>query len=566
MELEQNELGNKSIIRLKIFFLFSLIAIIVIIIRLFYIQVISREYLITAAKYQHIAKIELLAKRGKIYDRNLNLLVSNIFAKSFAIDPLIAQKDSLFAIKFQNIAKILNLESEIIKNILSSKKSFVWLRRGVIEYEKSLDTIDFPWFLVLNEPKRIYLYNNSAGSLLGITNIDNRGISGLELMLDSLLRGRNGEAVSLRDAQGRLKPTFDMVVKKPRDGKTIVLTLDIDLQRILEYHIASGVQETNSRMGCAIAMNPNTGEILALANYPNFDLNNSKGIDGELLLNPAINYSYEPGSAIKPIIAAIALGNGAIDENEIFEGFGGKLSIGDVNITDEHPFGKLNLEQALAFSSNIVFAQISSRLDPEVLINGLKEYGFGSKTAIELPGEQKGNLPEPSVVSLVRQKFIGFGYGIAVTPMQLLTSYSAIANNGFLVKPHIIKGIYDGANQIWSDTLLIPKKILRESVAEKIKHFLVKVVDYGTGISTKIEGISIAGKTGTAQKFIDTAYSKIHYVNFFVGFFPAENPRISILLMLEEPKTSIYAGTTVVPIFRKIVLSLYNSSLIKLLK
>lgn len=566
MELEQNELGNKSIIRLKIFFLFSLIAIIVIIIRLFYIQVISREYLITAAKYQHIAKIELLAKRGKIYDRNLNLLVSNIFAKSFAIDPLIAQKDSLFAIKFQNIAKILNLESEIIKNILSSKKSFVWLRRGVIEYEKSLDTIDFPWFLVLNEPKRIYLYNNSAGSLLGITNIDNRGISGLELMLDSLLRGRNGEAISLRDAQGRLKPTFDMVVKKPRDGKTIVLTLDIDLQRILEYHIASGVQETNSRMGCAIAMNPNTGEILALANYPNFDLNNSKGIDGGLLLNPAINYSYEPGSAIKPIIAAIALGNGAIDENEIFEGFGGKLSIGDVNITDEHPFGKLNLEQALAFSSNIVFAQISSRLDPEILINGLKEYGFGSKTAIELPGEQKGNLPEPSVVSLVRQKFIGFGYGIAVTPMQLLTSYSAIANNGFLAKPHIIKEIYDGANQIWSDTLLIPKKILKESVAEKLKHFLVKVVDYGTGVSTKIEGISIAGKTGTAQKFIDTAYSKIHYVNFFVGFFPAENPRISILLMLEEPKTSIYAGTTVVPIFRKIVLSLYNSSLIKLLK
>lgn len=566
MESEQNVLGNKSIIRLKIFFLFSLIAIITIIIRLFYIQVINREYLITAAKFQHIEKIELLAKRGKIYDRNLNLLVSNIFAKSFAIDPLIARKDSLFTIRFQNIAKILNLEPEVIKSILSSKKSFVWLRRGVIEYEKSLDTIDFPWFLVLNEPRRIYLYNNSAGSLLGITNIDNRGISGLELMFDSLLRGKNGEAVSLRDAQGKLKPTFDMVVKRPIDGKTIVLTLDIDLQRILEYHIANGVQETNSRTGCAIAMNPKTGEILALASYPNFDLNDSKGIDGSLLLNPAINYSYEPGSAIKPIITAIALGNGTIDENEMFEGFGGKLSIGDVNITDEHPFGKLNLEQALAFSSNIVFAQIAARLDPEVLINNLKKYGFGSKTGIELPGEQKGSLPEPAVVSAIRQKFIGFGYGIAVTPIQLLTSYSAIANNGFLVSPHIIKGIYDGRNQIWSDTLLTSKKVSETTVAEKVKHFLIKVVDYGTGISAKIGGISIAGKTGTAQKFIDTAYSKAHYVNFFVGFFPAENPRISILLMLEEPKTSIYAGATVVPIFRKIVLSLYNSSLVKLLE
>jgi cell division protein FtsI/penicillin-binding protein 2 len=566
MESEQNGAGNKSIVRLKIVFLFSLIAIVAIIIRLFYVQVINREYFITAAKSQHITKIEMLAKRGKIYDRNMSLLVSNILAKSFAVDPLVAQKDSLFNIKIQTIIKILNLEPEIIKGILSSKKSFVWLRRGMIEYEKSLDTINIPWFLVLSEPKRIYLYNNSASSLLGITNIDNKGISGLELMLDSLLRGKNGEAVSLRDAQGRLKPTFDMVVKKPIDGKTIVLTLDIDLQRMLEYHLANGVQETKSRSGCAIAMNPTTGEILALATYPNFDLNNSKGIDGSLLLNPAVNYSYEPGSAIKPIIAAIALDNKIIGEDEVFEGFSGKLTIGDVNIIDEHPLGKLNLEQALAFSSNIVFAQISSRLDPEILINRLKKFGFGSKTGIELPGEQRGNLPEPAVVSTTRQKFIGFGYGIAVTPIQLLTSYSAIANKGYMVKPHIIKGIYDGANPIWSDTLLIPEKILEESVAEKIKHFLIKVIDYGTGISTRIEGISIAGKTGTAQKFIDSAYSKTHYVNFFVGFFPAENPRISILLMLEEPKTSIYAGTTVVPIFKRIVLSLYNSSLIKLLK
>lgn len=566
MELEQNGLRNKSILRLKIFFLFSLIAIIAIIIRLFYIQVTNREYFITAAKSQHITKIELLAKRGKIYDRNLKLLVSNIFAKSFAVDPLIAQKDALFNIKIQTIIKILNLEPEIIKSISSSKKSFMWLRRGMIEYEKSLDTINIPWFLVLNEPKRIYLYNNSASSLLGITNIDNRGISGLELVFDSLLSGRNGEAASLRDAQGRLKPTFDMVVKKPIDGKDIVLTLDIGLQRILEYHLAEGVQETNSRIGCAIAMDPKTGEILALATYPNFDLNDSKGIDGSLLLNPAVNYSYEPGSAIKPIIAAIALEKRSIAENEIFEGFNGKLTIGDVNITDEHPLGKLSLEQALAFSSNIVFAQISARLDPEVLINGLKKFGFGSKTGIELPGEQKGSLPDPAVVSIIRQKFLGFGYGLAITPIQLLTSYSAIANKGYIVKPHIIKGIYQGTNQIWSDTLLTSKKILEETVANQVKYFLTKVVDYGTAVSGKIEGISIAGKTGTAQKFIDTAYSKIHYVNFFVGFFPAEDPKISILLMLEEPKTSIYAGATVVPIFKKIVLSLHNSSLIQLLK
>lgn len=566
MEPEPNELRNKSIIRLKIFFLFSILILIVIVVRLFYIQIINREYFITAAKSQHIAKIELLAKRGKIYDRNLNLLVSNILAKSFAVDPLVAQKYSLFTNELQSIAKILNLEPEIINNILSSKKSFVWLRRGMIEYEKSLDTIDIPWFLALNEPKRIYLYSNSASSLLGITNIDNKGISGLELMLDSILRGKNGEAVPLRDAQGRIKPTFDMIVTKPIDGKTVVLTLDITLQRMLEYHLASGVQETNSRTGCAIAMNPKTGEILALATYPNFDLNNNKGIDGNLLLNPAVNYSYEPGSAIKPIIAAIALENRAIDENEIFEGFSGKLTIGDINITDEHPLGKLNLEQALAFSSNIVFAQISARLDPEILINGLKKFCFGSKTGIELPGEQKGNLPDPAIVSIIQQKFLGFGYGIAVTPIQLLTSYSAIANKGYIVKPHIIKGIYDGINQIWSDASLTSKKILEETVAEKVKRFLTKVVDYGTGISAKIEGISIAGKTGTAQKFIDTAYSKTHYVNFFVGFFPAENPQIAILLMLEEPKTSIYAGATVVPIFKKIVLSLYNSSLIKLLK
>ncbi len=566
METEQKEFGNKSIVRLKLFFLLSLLFFIIIIIRLLYIQVINREYFITSAKSQHIAKIGLFAKRGKIYDRNFNLLVSNTLGKSFAVDPLGARKDSLFLTRLQNIATMLRLGSEIVESISSSKKSFVWLRRGLIEYEKSLDTIDFPWFLSLNEPRRIYLYNYSASSLLGITNIDNKGISGLELMLDSILRGKNGEAVALRDAQGRLKPTSDMIITKPIDGKTIVLTIDINLQRLLEYHLSNGVKETYSKAGCAIAINPKTGEILALASYPNFDLNNNKGIDGSLLLNPSLNNSYEPGSTIKPIITAIALDNKVIDENEMFEGFSGKLTIGDVNITDEHPMSKLNLEQALAFSSNIVFAQIAARIDPEMLIQSLKNFGFGSKTGIELPGELKGNLPAPANLSSIRQKFLGFGYGITATPIQLLVSYTAIASKGYLVKPHIIKEIHDGNSQVWSDAMLVPKKIIEEATAEKVKHLLTKVVDYGTGSSARIQGISIAGKTGTAQKFIDTAYSKSHYVNFFVGFFPSEAPKIAILIMLEEPKTSIYAGTTVAPILKKITLSVYNSSLVNLLK
>ncbi len=540
--------------RLKLVLFFFLFLFLAIFARLFYIQILNSSKYRKLAEVQHLKKVESKAKRGNIFDRNGNLLASTITSRSFAIDPFIVSKDSNATKEFFAFGKLLGFTENKLLQILNSEKRFVWIKRNLIEYSPTLDTFDFPGLIKLTEPKRIYLYGASTLHLLGLVNLDNKGIGGLELSFDSILSGKDGYVYFLKDARGRLLPSLELPSKPAVDGSDLKLTIDIDFQNIASYFLEQGINETKANGGCVVAMNPKNGEILAFVSYPNFDPNENTQLDNDRLFSYPVNFGFEPGSTIKPFIAAIALSRKLINEHTLFNGYNGKFSYGDVLITDEHPFSTVNLRDALVYSSNIAFAQIASLIPNELLENDLKNFGFGQKTGIPIPGELKGYVKRTDSLTLTQQMFLGFGYGILTTPIQLLVAYTSIANNGIIVKPKLL------ANDTTGDT---KNEILDKEVVQILNKYLIGVVNEGTAVSTKLEGFEIAGKTGTSQKYQQGAYSKSSYVNTFVGYFPADNPKVIMLVLLDEPQTSIYAGSTVVPIFRKIVLALLNSKLTK---
>lgn len=550
---------QKLQVKFKLAVLLILILFFILIVRLFYIQILNQPYYQELALNQQIVKIQLQGKRGEIYDRNGILLVSNVHSRSYAFDPKFINKNPNLRPLIEKFLTSLGIDKNILLKWLNTNKNFIWIKRGLIEDEtKYLDTFDIPGLIKLSEINRFYLFDNVASNIIGFSNIDNQGITGIELKLDSVLKGRQIQSIFFRDAQGKLKPNLESQHFESIDGTPITLTIDVNLQRLVEFHLKQSVERTKAKSGCIIIANPKNGEILSLANYPNFNPNDINNISNDVLKIIAVNYAYEPGSTLKPIIAAIALENHLIDENEIFSTFGGKLDLGDVQIYDEHPTMQVNIEEAIAYSSNIAFAQIASVIPPDILLEGLKGFGFGRKTGIELPGELSGTLKTFAELTPTQIKYIGFGYGITVTPIQLLTAYCALANGGFLVRPHLIKSIQTIDTKS-SEMHISIKRIISESTANKLKNFLAKVVDFGTGKSAKIEGIKIAGKTGTTQKYIESKYSKSNYVNTFIGFFPINEPKQVILIFLEEPQTEIYASTTTAPVFREVVLGIYNS-------
>lgn len=554
MEEEIQQIDFRSKNRLKLILFLFVFLFLVIIVRLFHIQVLNADKYRRLAELQHIKKVETKARRGDIFDRNGILLATTVTARSFAVDPAIVKKDSLAKIQFWNFGKLLGYEKTKLEDILNSNRRFVWLKRGLVEYPVALDTFDFPGLIAIDEPKRIYLFGETTSSLLGLVNLDNVGIAGLEFALDSLLKGKDGYVYFLKDARGRLLPNLELPSQPAINGKNITLTIDIDLQRIVSFFLEKGVRENGAKGGCVVALNPETGEILALASSPNFDPNEATQIDNNKFFLYPINFGFEPGSTIKPLIASIALERGFVDENTVFNGYGGRFVYGDVEIVDEHPFNHLGLREALVFSSNIAFAQIASKIPTEIIENELMELGFGQKTGIPLPGEVRGYVKKGESFTLTQQMFMGFGYGMLATPLQVALAYAAIANGGYLMKPKILDSDTSNKSRF---------RVLDSLAVEKVKNYLVEVVNEGTAIATKIDNVEIAGKTGTSQKYLQGNYSKTSYVNTFVGFLPARKPRILVLILLDEPQISFYASSTVVPIFRNIVLSILNSRLVK---
>lgn len=510
--------------------------------RLFFIQVLKGEEYRNIALRQHQQHIRLQAKRGIIYDRKGKELVINLPVESFFAIPESVKNINQVAKAFSSSRSGYSQ----IKNNLRKRKNFVWLKRKV-ENEESHKIkqrkLEGVW--AKNETKRYNLYGDLAKEVLGFTDIDNVGLAGVEYQYDQYLKGKDGEGIFQRDGHRNSYQIAQYPLEKPEDGKSLVLTIDIELQSIIEQELKRGIELTRADGGSAIFMNPKTGEILVMAHCGQDD--------GLPVKNRAISDNFEPGSTFKVITAAAALEERVLSPQDSVFGEKGKFRVGKRTIHDVESYEWLTFKESVIFSSNIALSKIAMMTGKEKLYQYACSCGIGEKTGIDLPGEAKGFIPSPKRWSDFVLSCIGFGQGISLTALQLVCAYSAIANDGILMKPFVVKAILDENKDTLKSKSPAPiRRVVSEETAHILVDFMKGVVCFGTGQKAKMEGLDIGGKTGTAQKAKPGGggYEKGSYVASFIGFFPAEEPQMVGLITLDSPKEEHLGGLTAAPVFK----------------
>lgn len=529
-------------------------AFVVIIGRLFFVQVIEGARYRDLAKKQYESKVPLRAERGRLTDRNGRDMATMMKMTSFAADPSVLEQPELVA---QLLAATGGEPASVYLNkIRSAKGRFVWLARGVnTVLFPVLDTIKIRGLIRVKEPKRLFTHGPLAAQVIGTTDVDNNGLTGIELQYNEVLKGKSGFVVMQRDGMGRLRPGVDPEREAALDGKSLQLTVDLEMQRVVEQELARGVYENGAISGTVIAIEPSTGDILAMASYPTFHPNRLDQATDDAIRIRSITDQYEPGSTMKAITAAALLEEGKIGRLDPVDGGMGQIQMpGGAVIKDDHPVGQTTFQGALEQSSNVVFATLAKRLDDRVFYKYVRDFGFGIPTGIDLPGEVRGRLKRPNEFDVSTKSYMAFGYEVSATALQVLCAYAAIANNGVLMQPRVIRAVMNDRNDEMSE--MPPQKVrqvIREETAQQLKEMLVAVVEKGTATQAGIPGVRIAGKTGTAQQLTNGEYDRKNYTASFVGYYPADKPRVAMIVMLDRPTASIYGGQTAAPIFRRIV-------------
>ena len=531
--------------------------------RLIQIQVIdSRKYQEIARK-QYEARVPLMAQRGTIYDRNGNILVTNSDFVSFAADPTIAGEDAqIIAREFSKVTG--KPEQEYIVK-LQTKKRFVWLERHLRpDIAELIPLKKMGGIVKMNEAVRLYHHDEVAGQVLGATNIDNTGVSGIEQQFNEVLRGKDGYVVMQKDGLGRKRPSVDYPREEAVNGHSIELTIDLQYQSIADEELKKGVARSQAEAGLVVMVRPQTGEVLAMSNYPHVNLNKVEHAD--LLKNRAISDMYEPGSVFKIVTASAALQHDLVTLDKKFYAENGKYRIEYPGkrirfINDTHPMRDVTFLEGMAYSSNIVMAKVSDLIGPEKLYKKARDFGFGMPTGIELPAEISGQLKKTSEWSLASLNSIAYGYEVGVTPLQIVSAYSAVANGGILMKPYIVQRQRDenGLEMVAGEPVMI-RRVVPKEVNEQLKKMFESVVEFGTGSMVKIPGVRIAGKTGTARKYVDGKYEEGSYNASFVGFFPVEKPEIVCLVILEKPRAGYTGALASAPVFKAIADRIINNS------
>jgi cell division protein FtsI/penicillin-binding protein 2 len=548
---------------LKTIFLLAFAAVAV---RLVTLQMIDAPKYRSMAKIQYDQKIVLPATRGIIYDRNGNVLVSNTMFMSIAANP------KQIGDRAGEVATILNRmlgrsQNEYLAKLQEDRR-FVWLERRIDpQVAKRVESARIDGLVLIPEPKRIYHYDELAGALIGFTNVDNKGISGIELVLDSTLRGASGLIVMQRDGLNRVRPSPDYPRMEPVNGNDVVLTIDLTYQAIVEEELKRGLAASQSEAGMAVMLNPKTGEVLALAVHPCVNPNAIDGVDIALTRNRIISDVFEPGSVFKVVTATAAYEKGVIRPESRWYAEKGKflLPVGKKEIqkiTDTHPYEWLSFQEAIELSSNIVMAKVSREIGAERLYREARAFGFGTPTGVDIPGEVRGVLKRPDVWSGTTQQALSYGYEVGATPLQLTCAYGAVANKGVLMKPFIISEVHGTDGAILQKFAPRPvRRVTTTEVTSLLDAAFEGVVERGTAVNVRMNGIRIAGKTGTSRKYIDGKYSVGDYTASFIGYYPAEDPQVVCLVMLDNPRgKSYYGGETSGPVFRSIAERVIHTS------
>ncbi|MBI5374075.1 MAG: penicillin-binding protein 2 [Candidatus Schekmanbacteria bacterium] len=516
----------------------------------FYLQVIASSTLSAKAANQFQRAIEIKPRRGAIFDRNRCSLAESIEVNSvFAIPRGISDARKTASV----LARVLTLnESEVIKK-LSVNKAFVWIKRLISDDEyKKLCELNLEGVGFIEENKRIYPQDSLGGQMLGFTGIDNEGLEGVERQFEKHIAGLSGiKVITEHDARGK----SPFVYEKPvTDGDNIVLTLDKNIQHIVQTELAKGVIEANAKGGTAIVIDPSNGDIIAIANYPEFNPNERKSYKPSAWRNKAISDFFEPGSLFKVVMASAALENKIVSPYTMIDCSPGYITVGNRRIKDAHPHGVLSFKEVIGKSSNVGSIKVSLKMGKDLLYKYIKLYGFGDKTGVGLQGESSGMLRDPSKWSGVSIGSITIGQEIAVTPLQLTMAYAVIANGGVLYKPRLLKRIegWDGTLKDSFEPVPV-RRVMSKETAFTLRDILKTVVeDGGTATLAGIDGFTVAGKTGTAQKAGNGGYLSGKFFSSFVGFLPADNPKIVISVIIDEPVGAYYGGVVAAPIFRSI--------------
>jgi cell division protein FtsI (penicillin-binding protein 3) len=538
--------------------------------RLVMVQVLDAGKYRVLAKKQYEQRFVLPALRGNVVDRNGNVLASNTMFVSFAADPKIVGDDARGVAK--TFAQVFGKPSGHYLEKLggpngSERRRFVWMERSVRpEVAKRIEAAYLPGIVMMNEPKRLYHYDHVGGALLGFTDLDHKGISGLELALNDDLKGTNGSVTLQRDGLGRTRPSADYPRVEPVNGHDVSLTIDIEYQAVAEEELRRGLEANGADGGLAVLMNPRTGEVLALAVAPGVNPNAPGAVDASRARIRAVTDIFEPGSTFKVVTAAAAYEHQLVQPEERFYAERGtmKVTIGRYTrlIKDTHEYDWLTFRESMEVSSNIVMAKVGKVIGPERLYTMARDLGFGVPTGIDVPGEVRGTLKRPSTWSGTTLQTMSYGYEVGVTPVQLLAAYGAVANGGVLVRPYVVHTVKSPEGDIRHSTSpTMIRRVMSAETAKRLTEAFEGVVERGTAMDVRIPGVKIAGKTGTARKVVDGSYASGSYTASFVGFFPADDPQVVGVVMMDNPrKRGYYGGVTSGPIFRAIAERIVNSS------
>jgi cell division protein FtsI (penicillin-binding protein 3) len=543
-------------VRIRIIGSFFAVFFAVVGVRAFYLQIIKEDEWQKRAERQHRKVVPLTPARGTIYDST-----GSSMAVSIEMDSCFAEPDRILSVgdAAGKLSPILRIAREQLVQKLKGNRHFVWLQRQMTpDLVRKIKALDIKGIEFVKETKRYYPNSEVAAHVIGFTGRDPEGLEGIELKFNSLILGSTGYLVTERDALGRDIGLNGQIVKKSSRGSNVVLTLDKNIQYIAEKELAKAVTESRANTGMALVMEPQTGKVLAMANYPNFNPNSFQKYPMQSLRNRVVADSFEPGSTLKVFLVAAALEEKVISPNESIYCENGSYSIGGRTIHDTHKHGTLKISEILKYSSNIGAAKIGSRLGQQKLYSYLNNFGFGTRTGIELPGEAAGLLKDRKHWYGIDLATISFGQGISISAVQLATAISAVANGGFLMKPYIVDRVTDdNGNVLQQFSPQTRRSVISQHTAYALTRMMEGVTDEGgTGIKASVEGYDVAGKTGTAQKVdpLTRAYSASKRTASFVGFVPAEHPRLTIVVVIDEPKTSSYGGIVAAPAFSEIAL------------
>lgn len=522
--------------------------------KIYNIQILQHGKFLNLSNRQYYRTLSPMPVRGTIYDRTGRELAVSVEADSVYANPL--ELDDPY--KTANIiSQTLKVDSSRLIREFNKERGFIWIKRKITPDEaEAVESLNIKGIGFLKEGKRFYPKKDLAGRMIGFVGIDNHGLSGVEHSYDEQLMINPDRIVIEKDAFGRSINFADDYEKSIGKGYDLKLTIDEVIQYITEKELAGQVSKYRARGGTAIVMDPYTGEILAMADQPQFNPNSFSQYKERDWRNRGVTDSFEPGSTFKLILTAAAIEEKIANQNDIFFCENGEYEIGGTVIHEakDHKYKLLTLKEIVGKSSNIGAIKVAQRLGAKNFYDYILKFGIGSKTNINLPGESAGKVRDIKEWSGVSLASISFGQEVSVTPIQLITAISAIANGGILMKPYAIKAVEKDGTATDEFKPEVVRRVISEKTSRELSEILEYTVRYGTGQKAILEGYDVAGKTGTAQKASPDkkGYSEDKFISSFIGYVPSRNPRIAILVIIDEPEGMAWGGEVAAPVFREI--------------